>query len=89
MTTDELNTIRDRWLRVVGNNLKSWQSDRDALSDYGVLMAFDIPKMLDELAAAPLPLAALELTRGQWIHSVNAKVCLDAIAAAKKEVTND
>ena len=51
MTTDELNTIRDRWLRVVGNNLKSWQSDREALSDHGVLMAFDIPNLLDEVAA--------------------------------------
>ena len=40
-------------------------------------------------AAAPLLLAALELTRSQWIHSVNAKVCLAAIAAAKKEVTNE
>ena len=88
MTTDELNTIRDRWLRVVGNNLKSWQAYPLALSEHGLLMAIDIPEMLDELAAAPLLLAALELTRSQWIHSVNAKVCLDAIAAAKKEVTN-
>lgn len=32
------------------------------------------------IAAAPDLLAALVRSRGQWIHSVNAKHCLDAIA---------
>ena len=29
--------------------------------------------------------AALEISRGQWIHSINAKQCLDALAKAKGE----
>jgi hypothetical protein len=35
------------------------------------------------IAAAPDLLAALELTRGQWIHSKNAPACLAAIANAR------
>jgi len=34
------------------------------------------------IAAAPDLLAALQVTRGQWIHSVNADECLAAIAKA-------
>jgi len=34
------------------------------------------------IAAAPELLEALQVTRGQWIRSVNAKHCLDAIAKA-------
>lgn len=35
------------------------------------------------LAAAPDLLAALTITRGQWIHSVNADLCLAALAKAE------
>jgi hypothetical protein len=35
------------------------------------------------IAAAPELLAALRLTRGQWIHSINAQECLAAIAKAE------
>ena len=34
------------------------------------------------IAAAPVLLEALEATRAQWIHSVNAEQCLEAIAKA-------
>lgn len=37
------------------------------------------------IAAAPDLLEALERSRGQWIHSVNAERCLAAIAKAKGE----
>jgi len=36
----------------------------------------------DLIAAAPDLLEALQATRGQWIHSVNAAQCLAAIAKA-------
>ncbi len=35
------------------------------------------------IAAAPELLAALAITRGQWIHSVNAEQCLAALAKAE------
>ena len=42
--------------------------------------ALDMARMF---AAAPALLEALERSRGQWIHSVNAESCLAAIAEAK------
>lgn len=36
------------------------------------------------IAAAPDLLEALEVTRGQWIHSINAPMCLAAIAKARE-----
>lgn len=36
------------------------------------------------IVAAPDLLAALVISRGQWIHSVNAEQCLAAIAKAEK-----
>jgi hypothetical protein len=38
------------------------------------------------IATAPELLEALEMTRGQWIHSVNAKKCLAVIAKARGDV---
>ena len=60
----------------------------DVIEYYGGhLVAESIGRKADValIAAAPDLLAALEITRGQWIHSVNAEQCLSAIAKAKGE----
>ena len=49
--------------------------------------AGDLPVEPDAclIAAAPDLLEALQQSRGQWIHSVNAEACLAAIAKATGE----
>lgn len=42
-------------------------------------------EILDTLKSLWRVARALEMTRGQWIHSVNAKECLEALAALHAE----
>lgn len=54
-------------------------------SNGGEVTGFVISADARLIAAAPDLLEALRLTRGQWIHSVNAEVCLAAIEKATGE----
>lgn len=47
VTIDEISEIRDRWLSVVGENLKHFQADPQDLSERGRLLAIDIPRLLE------------------------------------------